>query len=335
MKTCPIHIAFCVNDAFVAYVLVTLKSILRNRVSDVCMTIHILTDYVSIRNGEKLKELISRYKNVEMNIHVVDDASLQNLEVKNFTIYAWYRILLPDILSQDIHRVLYLDADTIVEDDLSWLFQIDMDNNSIAAVIDDSAFYDSTYERCGYDKNKLYVCSGVLLMNLDYWRKYDLSKKILEWGEKNSTLVKYPDQDAINYVCQDTKIMLPLRYNIVVPYFRMKEFSQGGYASQLLDCIERPAIIHYCRNKPWLKDMPFHPMRQNWMKYNKLLGYPVKCHYTSKGWIKIKTIVWNMLHPSYRNSLVNIEDVKRRLLFNAMNDNFSNNERNNNVRIRN
>ena len=42
----------------------------------------------------------------------------------------------------------------------------------------------------------------------------DLSKTIIKWGYDNNDIIRFPDQDTINYLCRDSKIVLPLRYGI-------------------------------------------------------------------------------------------------------------------------
>lgn len=295
MKSSRIHIAFSVNDSYVKYIVVTIKSIAENnRNADI--VIHVLTDVLSGRTRKSLDIIGREYDNISIQIHEVDDAPLRGLKTGSYTIYTWYRVLLPDILPDDIDRILYLDADTLVLDDLSSLFTIDMSGKSIASVVEDRTFDNYHYDRLGYGRDKHYVCCGVLLINLDYWREHCLTEKIIAWAQEHNDELVFPDQDAINYICSDTKILLPLRYGIVQWFFNNDKFYEQLWLPQLNECIENPAIVHYAYCVPWYKDVPKHIMYDRWQKYNRMLRHPVRRVYKSKGLLKLKLIIWNLLH---------------------------------------
>ena len=70
-----------------------------------------------------------------------------------------------------MHKIIYLDCDLIVEQQLSKLFNYDIGRYPIAAVEDMWSGKDDNYERLGYDRKYGYFNSGVLLINLDMWRE--------------------------------------------------------------------------------------------------------------------------------------------------------------------
>lgn len=311
MKTHPIHIAFCANNDYIPYVSVAIKSILENH-SKTNINIHILTNYISEEKLNIVKELFYSYQEQQLKIHIVDDTSLKGLK-DTWSIYTWYRVLLPQILPANIHRILYLDADVIVKDNLQDLFILNMENKAIAGTIDIETFNNITFERCGFEMEKKYICAGVMLMNLDYWREYNLTNKIIDWGRKNNDRIKFPDQDTINYLCRDNKIILPLRYGIQSAFFINDQFYQEPLSKELSDCINRPAIIHYAGCAPWIKELSTHLQTHEWIKYNQMLPNPVKRKYMTKGWNLIKMHIWNILHPFRNSNKLTIEDVKIRL----------------------
>lgn len=312
MQQEPIHIVFCVNDKYVPYIAVTIKSITENH-SGSRIYMYLLTDGVSDSNQQMLYTITNYLDNVTLQIYKINDSLLRDLKTGYWTIYTWYRILIPQILSNDIKKILYLDADTLVKTDLRALFAIDMTGRSIAAALDIQSFDSDVFERCGYEPFKQYICAGVLLMNLEYWRENRLTEMIIEWARHNSDRLKCPDQDAINYICRDTKIVLPLRYGILQWFFKNENFYRSPYCDQLKECITNPAIIHYAGCAPWYNDGVKHIMRREWFKYNKMLKHPVKCSYYADGFTIVKIICWNILHPLSRCRQLSLKRVKRRL----------------------
>lgn len=305
------HIAFCVDDIYAQYISVTIKSIAENfhikGREGIC--IHIITDFISEKKLHRLNKIIKEYELLTLYIHKVDGSSLFELRTNGWGVYTWYRILLPNILSLGIDRVLYLDADTLVTADLSELFDMDMTNKSIAAVVEDNTFGQKHYNRLGYESSKHYICAGVLLMNLDYWREHHLTEKMIEWAKKNEYRIRLLDQDTINYICQDTKILLPLRFGIVQFFFMVDQFYESPYLCQLEECIRNPGIIHYAYCAPWYKDSARHIMHKEWIKYNRMLRYPVRQIYKAKGWLLIKIMFWDILHLFKGRGALTLEEV--------------------------
>ena len=315
-KTC--HIAFCMNDAYVPYVMVPVKSIAENHSNTsrkICL--HILTDYISEINTKRLYDIVENYDNLLLQIHLIDSNTvLSDLKTGNWPVHAWYRILLPKILPNTVEKVLYLDPDTIVTSNISELFIMDMTGKAIAAVLDILSFDDKTFIRCGYTMHKQYICAGVMMMNLDYWRKYHLADKIINWAKKNSERMTHPDQDAINYICQDIKIVLPLRYGFTHCFCEYDMFYKPPYREQLEQCIDNPAIIHYCGCVPWGREYHKHIMHYEWEKYNRMLRHPIRRTYQARGWKKMKIMWWDLLHLYQGRKRLTIAEVKKRLFSN-------------------
>jgi len=308
--TSSLHFAFCVNDGYVPYICVTIKGIIENHRNHKVI-IHVLSDYISVEKKKLLGEVVNGY-HAEVIVHIVDDTPLRGLK-DSWSIYTWYRLLIPEYLATDIHRVLYLDADTIVCSDISELFTMDMDGYAVAGCIDPESFNNATYIRCNYAQEKQYICAGVLLMNLDMWREYHLSKTMVAFSHKNKDWIWFVDQETINVLCQDTKIVLPLKYGIMDYFFKEDRFYQNPYKEQLLECIEKPAIVHYAGQSPWKRELATAVMQDEWNKYNQMLLHPAKMIYITKGWQLVKMLIWNALHPNRQSDRLTKEKVLRKL----------------------
>ena len=98
----------------------------------------------------------------------------------------YYRLSLPSLLPQ-YNKVLYLDGDTIIRKDLWSMYNIDVSDYYIGAVIDQFIIGWSNRGRQDYAKElgikeaEQYVNAGVLLMNLETfsrrWIKYEWEYK--------------------------------------------------------------------------------------------------------------------------------------------------------------
>lgn len=265
------HIAFGINDAYSKYIRVIINSTCVNNPHNP-IYFHILSDYISKRNKKLLQEEIDRFQNAHMIIHIIDKGKIEGIYCGNWNISTWYRIFLPEILPADVKKILYLDADTVVNGSLKDIFELSMDGKSIAAVHDLIPFAKQRADSLKLPKGDKYICAGVMLINLDYWRQNNIMGKILEFAKSYADILYCPDQDSINVVCQNSKKLLPFKYGYVREFYNKKN----------------SVIIHYSGYRPWLTvyKPPYHEI---WKKYNNNLKRPLNFKlFNLKLWMKIK-----------------------------------------------
>lgn len=146
------------------------------------------------------------------------------------------RVIYSQLLPQ-LDKVLSLDVDTIVTDDISELWEIDLNNYYVAGVRDTPAL----------NKNGLYINAGVLLQNLTNIRndKRDLQAVF----RLNHFKKEYPEQDIINEIYKNKIFELPSEYNSH-PLFmnynpnRKKIIHYAGYR----DYFYKEPLVQYYKN---------------------------------------------------------------------------------------
>ena len=168
---------------------------------------------------------------------------------RHLTRGALYRLLLPDLLA-NYKKVVYLDVDVVVLGDIGELYDIDIGDDFMGAVTDWGAQmalplnpgYEEWARGHGFTEWHDYVNAGILLMNLDAFRR-DLSvDRLVSLACSSKWLF---DQDALNILCKGRIRRIDPRWNIQV--------TRNGYRRQagLLRAGE-PFAIHYAgRQKPW------------------------------------------------------------------------------------
>ena len=281
------NIAYSINDKYVGYCLVSICSLLANN-NGRDVTIHILYEELQEGSIKRISEFVNN-KGGKIAFHRIKESSVEGLILANWPKSAWYRVFLPIILGQEIDRVLYLDSDTVISGPISELFDMDLNGHSLAGCLDIMTLEDEIFHRLEYPKESGYICSGVLMMNLDYFRKNDLTFKIMSYARENATKLKYPDQDAINYVCHDSKSLLPLKFETMNSYFRNDAFI-AAHRNEFAGMIEDPRIIHYAGCPPWFIETNTHIYSNLFWKYARDVG-GVKLLHFSKGITIPKNIV--------------------------------------------
>ena len=289
-----LHFAFCLNEQYVNYAAVCIRSIVLNNQNH-SITIHILSDYLSEKAISNLKEA-AESSNCNVEVHIIDDSILEELPQGRWPIHAWYRILLPEVVSTDVARVLYLDCDTLVMSDLADLFHLDLQDKPIAALPDPQSFSNEVFLRCKYPSHKKYFCSGIMLINLDYWRENNVKTKVISIANKYRDIIRFPDQDSLNILFQDSKILLPYRYGVMQWYF-IKEIRKKIAKKELYTCLTDPKIIHFAGCAPWNKSLRPSLFSTEWDKINATLTSKAKVKYNCNWITLIKGYLYNMLHP--------------------------------------
>lgn len=259
----------CFNEGYVPYACVTIKSIMDNANADDEIVIHVVSDYLSNDSLEFLKQW-----NVVFHI-INDDSIFDGIDSSVWSVYTLYRLFLPKYLETDIHKVLYLDCDVIVNDNLNELFEMDMRDRAIAGCIDPQTYSEEVFARLNYGVEKKYICAGVLLMNLDYWRENDLTDKVVEYMKSNPDKIAFLEQDALNFLCSENKIILPAEYGVQCSFLRDNRFLVE-HIDSIESIVDNPKIVHYAGYAPWVycKNKSLHSHLW-WKTYKSLKAYPM------------------------------------------------------------
>ena len=142
----------------------------------------------------------------------------------NFTYMSLLRVCYTKLFPE-LDRVLQLDVDTVVVDNIDELWDVDLDGKYFAAVEEEL----STYKPYG----RKYYNIGVAVFNLALTRKTEMDEKLISF--LNTVKVPYIDQDAWNRFGVGREIALPVRFN---------ESFVTGYT-------ESPAIVHFAGFRDW------------------------------------------------------------------------------------
>lgn len=264
-----INVSYAINERYVDYCLVSMFSLMENNIG--CeVNFHILTDSICNNSKLKLQGWVSKY-NCRIHFYEIPDIWIDGLALNCWSKYAWYRLFLPQLLPTAISKILYLDTDTIITGSITELFELNLSSYSIAGCKDIMSFYDGIFKRLGYPHQNGYVCSGVLLFNLEFFRKNYLSNKIFDFARTYPDKINFPDQDAINYVCHSSTLHLPLKYDILAPFLSNKDFFHK-HQDEVIDMLEDPRIIHYAGCNPWKKEIQRHYYHDVFWKYANTIG---------------------------------------------------------------
>lgn len=179
---------------------------------------------------------------------------------------ALLRLFLPH-LAPEVDKILYLDGDVIVRKSLSEIYNTDISSYYVAAVRDTITIYSPDYlTSLGIDRTAFYFNSGVCLMNLDALRACDFMQQGIDFIRHNFHKTGFPDQDFLNYLCQEKVLFLPPKYNFNFVVHRdvaQMIWSDREIRETKLD----PVIVHFVGPvKPWSL-LCVHRYRKEWWRF--------------------------------------------------------------------
>lgn len=279
-------IVFCINESWAMPAGILIQSILHYN-PGLNVTFHIVTKAFSEKKQQELFSVISGNDAARIIFHFVDESSLKNLPLRkndHVTIETYFRFLIPALLPEDIHSVLYLDCDMLCTGSLEELLSIDISGYS-AGMCPDTRFSDiEVFNRLDYPMQYGYYCAGTILMNLDWWRKKKISEQCVSFLSENPGLCLWHDQDAINKVLHESILPLNARYNVLPGLYTLYDFTAGHYTksnshnvyiekkqwNDIISGIEDARIVHFSgRIKPWHTYDTLKPFMLLWRRFYK------------------------------------------------------------------
>ena len=256
-----IHIITNMNNKYIYPSLVSINSVLRNSHKDkTTIVYHILCPKnFRKRYFNKLKSLIKVYpSNLEMIFYNM--GNLFNKYKRNrFSEVTFYRLLSPIFIP--IEKVIYLDSDVLVYEDLENMYHFPCKNNYVSGFLD---FLSDGVDYLGL-KSEMYINAGVLLLNLELIRKELKFYEMLNLLKRNIKF-KNNDQTIINYVFYPNIGILPSRYGIFnfhsifdIKYLYLKSIRQNLNFTELIEAFNHPSIMHFvlCNPKVWYSNSLF------------------------------------------------------------------------------
>ena len=174
-----VHIAYCSDAKGIPFLSVSLQSLIEHTHKDRRYIVHIVTTELDCVAAGYLK----RQETENVKIDFIDASKCADLSKELFidrhlTQGAYWRLFLPQLLPSAT-KVVYLDCDTIICDDIGKLFDLDISEYFIGGCKDiavdlcnfgDFKFAKETLANLDYKDYSRYINSGILLMNLEKWR---------------------------------------------------------------------------------------------------------------------------------------------------------------------
>lgn len=245
MKQEIIPIFYACDDNFAKYMIVSISSLIKNADPRRKYSIHVMHTNIS----EKMQKVTRRLEKENFDIRFEDVSPyLEKIQGKlpirhYYTKTTYFRLFIADMFPE-YERAIYIDSDTIVQGDVSRLYDTELGDNLVGGCHEQAMVQVDVYgkyaeEVVGVSRHNFFN-AGMILINSRMWRKTNLLNKFLKLlGEYNFVVTQ--DEDYLNLICKDHVCWLDQRWNTAVT-----EGFEYPYD------ISEAYIIHYIMvNKPW------------------------------------------------------------------------------------
>lgn len=322
-------IVLCTDSNLVTQTAVLINSIIYCN-SENLLNFHILTLGLK-KSDEKILESYKN-KNVTITIYPILEKTFISLPIHMgyITKGTYLRFFIESTLPANIKKVLYLDVDTIVCENLTELWNEDIDGYAVAATKDVECDDICRYNRLNYDNIDSYFNAGVLLINLSYWREKQISKKSLNFLTEYPQKCLFHDQDALNFTLHGKVKFISHKYNVMYAFFKQNYENlllKKEYLRSIRKDLLNPVIIHYAgKLKPWHYEYHkfTYPFGKIWQFFNqkahnacKLIHYNQNQTKDFKYWIKQLLIYMHLIKLEKEKNLdcfIDTHETEKRIL---------------------
>ena len=295
-----LNVLYQFNEKYAPYAGISIFSILCNNKGIEKLCFYILGEELSDASQIKIKQMIEDagrgvvFIDTERLIHKMKEL---NMPAYRGSYAANMRLFLDEVLAEDVERVLYLDADTIVNSALGELNNVDLQGKAIGMVLD--SLGESHKKQIGLMDGDDYYNSGVILFDMKRWKEKEYSKRIAEHVAKRRSHYPAPDQDLLNVVCKGDILRLGAEYNFQPAHaaFSDKQYysimrPRKYYSRNELEKARKRIIIYHCfrflGEFPWNQGNlhPYNEIFDEYLRRSPWADYEKK---TAENSIIIKT----------------------------------------------
>ena len=256
------NIVYASNDGYARHLAVSLYSMLEHNADVKELIVYVLSAGMSREYQDRLKQIGAEFGRTLTVIELGDlkERFDYQIDTRGFDISAMTRLFSAGVLPPEVKKALYLDCDTVVLGSLKGLWETDLAGNLVGMVMEPTV-YTEIKAAIDLQQKEAYYNSGVLLMDLDGWRREEVQNQFMEFYSRKNGQLFACDQDTLNGVLKGRIKTIPPKYNFFTNYryFRYETLVHATEAyrevakEEFEEARRRPAVIHYMGDeRPWV-----------------------------------------------------------------------------------
>ncbi len=300
----PIVVVTGADENYAIGLAVTVRSMLEHLSGDSRVLLYVMDGGIADETKSKLMQswdddrIDVLWIKPEMN-------KLEHLVISGHLNHTTYlRLLIPDILPLSTKKAIYLDSDLLVRQDITRLWNEPIEGFSALAGQETGAPYVDAevvwrnmpakyskvgittpvrnYREIGMNPLSKIFNAGVLVVNVDFWRKHSIPQQAYECLEKHRDFVLFCDQYALNVVLAESWREIDTRWNQTAHFYTYRSCEESPFEDSVYELLKNdPWICHFTwKYKPWMEGCE-HPFQFEYfaqMQRTHYAGLPLLCH---------------------------------------------------------
>nr|XP_043616512.1 probable galacturonosyltransferase-like 10 [Erigeron canadensis] len=195
-----IHVAMTLDFNYLRGSVAAVHSILKHTSCPENLYFHFIASESKSPSPKELTKVIKTiFPSLDFKVYGFDDSLVKNLISSSIREALedplnYVRTYLADIIDSSVTRVIYLDSDIILVDDIQKLWSVSLTGSkgigapvychaNFTKYFTDRFWYDSSLSSVFEGKKPCYFNTGVMVMDLAKWRKEDYRGRIEKWME--------------------------------------------------------------------------------------------------------------------------------------------------------
>lgn len=303
-----LNVLYLTDNNYAVFAGVSITSLFMNNRGIDKITVYVIDDNIASDNKDKFQKLAKQYDreivflDLTEGIRILESMGIPKYR-NSYTTYL--KLFTFNLLPDSVKRIFFIDSDTVVVGDLSETIDLDMEGYMIGAVRDGITH---PYKvALGYDENDSWFNMGVMLVDVDQWKKENAQDKIIAQLKKRAAYIAV-DQDILNITQHGNIMTLHPKYNATPHHYVYDEkdfrraFPQGGFydSLEIMEEAQRDAVIRHFERfvgesawnantaHPYAKLFDKYLQKSLWKDYKK---QPAKLTMT----LKIENILYRIL----------------------------------------
>lgn len=255
-----IHIFLASDDNYAQHSGVVLASLLANHnAGGLPLAIHYLDGGLSAVNRDRISSIVENCANAELIFHEMS-GEFRELKTDRYITHAtYYRLKIDSLAGNDVCKAIYLDTDVLVFGDIEEMWNIDIAGYAAGAV-EDAGLRDimpKLKKQLKMPQDSRYFNSGVLLLNLNYWREQAVGDRVMAFLHTCPRDLPHHDQDALNATLWQETLFIDPKWNVHKEVYHNYYLPdrRSRLSDAFINAVHHPAIVHYTgKIKPWHYD---------------------------------------------------------------------------------
>lgn len=277
------NVLYFSSDAFISVAAVSIVSLLENNKDFDEINVFIIDDGISETKRQLLDTMVSSYGRKIFYLPAPNPSEFFQFPFKSrYQMgHSYMRMCIGSLLPDNIDRLLCLDSDTLVPQNIKEFWEMDMGDNVLAGVAD-CVNVKAFKHQFMLDDDDIYCNAGMFLVNLKAWRENNIEDKIRKTIKEHNGNTFFFEQTLMNYVCKGKIYKLDAEYNSYTLFYaltyknliRWRRPTNFYTESEVKKAADAPRIIHFTRNfymtsRPWVEGCD-HPLTEMYRTYKVL-----------------------------------------------------------------